>query len=57
VVVPHGGLDGAQLLAWVAERVTPYKRLRAIRLTDAIPRTPSGKLLRRVLIQQDRQPA
>jgi len=39
----------------VAERVAPHKRLRAVRLTDAIPRTPSGKLLRRALRDQDRQ--
>jgi acyl-CoA synthetase (AMP-forming)/AMP-acid ligase II len=55
VVVPCGEVDGEELLAWVAERVTPYKRLRAIRLTDAIPRTPSGKLLRRVLVERDRE--
>jgi acyl-CoA synthetase (AMP-forming)/AMP-acid ligase II len=55
VVVPRGEVDGEELLAWVAERVAPYKRLRAIRLADAIPRTPSGKLLRRVLIERDRQ--
>ena|GEM_PF-2274028 len=51
VVVPHHGacLDPADLLAWVAEPVAPHKRLRAVRLADAIPRTPSGKLLRRAL--------
>jgi acyl-CoA synthetase (AMP-forming)/AMP-acid ligase II len=51
VVVPRpgAGLDPAELLAWVAERVAPHKRLRAVRFADAIPRTPSGKLLRRAL--------
>jgi acyl-coenzyme A synthetase/AMP-(fatty) acid ligase len=29
--------------------VEPHKRLHAIRFTDAIPRTPSGKLLRRAV--------
>ena len=58
VVVPRPGAgpDPEQLLAWVAERVAPHKRLRALRFADAIPRTPSGKLLRRALHGQDRQP-
>jgi acyl-CoA synthetase (AMP-forming)/AMP-acid ligase II len=54
LVVPCGGLDPDELVAWVAERVAPHKRLRAVRLVDAIPRTPAGKLLRRLLIDQDR---
>jgi acyl-CoA synthetase (AMP-forming)/AMP-acid ligase II len=57
VVVPRPGTDPDpdELLAWVAERVAPYKRLHAVRFADAIPRTPSGKLLRRALADQDRQ--
>jgi acyl-coenzyme A synthetase/AMP-(fatty) acid ligase len=59
VVVPRpgAGFDPAELLAWVAERVAPHKRLRAIRFADAIPRTPSGKLLRRALRDADRDRA
>jgi acyl-coenzyme A synthetase/AMP-(fatty) acid ligase len=34
--------------------VAPHKRIRAVRLADQIPRTPSGKILRRVLIDEDR---
>jgi acyl-CoA synthetase (AMP-forming)/AMP-acid ligase II len=51
VVVPRPGADPdpGELLAWVAERVAPPKRLRAVRFAEAIPRTPSGKLLRRSL--------
>jgi acyl-coenzyme A synthetase/AMP-(fatty) acid ligase len=44
--------DG-ELLAWVAERVAPHKRLCAVRFADALPRTPSGKLLRRALRDQE----
>jgi acyl-CoA synthetase (AMP-forming)/AMP-acid ligase II len=53
VVVPRGTLSPDQLIAWVAERVTPHKRIRAVRLASHIPRTPSGKILRRVLIEED----
>jgi acyl-CoA synthetase (AMP-forming)/AMP-acid ligase II len=49
VVVPREELGAADLLAWFAERVSPYKRIRAVRFTDSIPRTPSGKVLRRLL--------
>jgi len=48
-VVPAGALDRAALIAWVAERVAPYKRVRGVVAVDAIPRTPAGKVLRRVL--------
>ncbi|HEX5878362.1 MAG TPA: AMP-binding protein [Actinomycetota bacterium] len=61
VPVAHIALRGEataeELLAWVAERVAPYKRLRAVRFTDQVPRSPSGKLLRRVLVETERAAA
>ncbi|SHN34707.1 AMP-binding protein [Cryptosporangium aurantiacum] len=39
----------AELLSWVAERVAPYKRIRAVEFVDTIPKSPAGKILRRVL--------
>jgi acyl-coenzyme A synthetase/AMP-(fatty) acid ligase len=36
-------------MAWVAERVAPHKRVRAVAFVDQIPQLPSGKILRRVL--------
>ncbi len=53
VVVPRGTLSPDELMAWVAERVAPHKRIRAVRLASQIPRTSSGKILRRVLIDED----
>ena len=44
----------AELQAWVAERVAPFKRLRGIRFVDQVPRSPTGKLLRRVLVEAER---
>ena len=33
----------------MAERVAPYKRVREFERVEALPRSPTGKLLRRVL--------
>ena len=38
---------------WVAERVCEYKQLADVVLCEAIPKAPSGKILRRVLRLQD----
>jgi acyl-CoA synthetase (AMP-forming)/AMP-acid ligase II len=48
-VVARGELDPSALMAWVGERVAPHKRIRAVRRVEVIPRTPSGKILRRLL--------
>jgi acyl-CoA synthetase (AMP-forming)/AMP-acid ligase II len=54
VVVPRNGeLDEDDLIAWVADRVAPHKRIRGVRVTEAIPRTPAGKILRRRLVEED----
>ena len=37
------------LIAWMAERVAPYKKLRGITVIDEIPRNAAGKILRRNL--------
>ncbi|HEX8067253.1 MAG TPA: 4-coumarate--CoA ligase family protein [Thermoleophilaceae bacterium] len=49
-VVPAGdGLDTDELMAWVAGQVAPQKRVRLVELVDEIPKSPSGKILRREL--------
>ena len=50
-------LDIPVILAWVAERVAEYKRLADLVVVQELPRTPAGKLLRRVLRERDRQAA
>jgi long-chain acyl-CoA synthetase len=42
-------LDEAALTDYFSKRLAGYKMIRKWHLTDAIPRTPSGKILRRVL--------
>jgi long-chain acyl-CoA synthetase len=43
-----------EIAAWVADRVAPYKRLADVVVVDEIPRAPTGKLLRRVLVERER---
>ena len=43
-----------ELMAFVAERVATFKHVREVEFIDAIPKNASGKLLRRVLIEQER---
>jgi acyl-CoA synthetase (AMP-forming)/AMP-acid ligase II len=48
-VALSGEASEEEIMAFVAERVAPYKRLRALEVVDEIPKSPSGKILRRVL--------
>jgi acyl-CoA synthetase (AMP-forming)/AMP-acid ligase II len=45
------------LIAYVAARVAPYKKVRRLEITDQIPKSPSGKILRRVLVERERAAA
>jgi acyl-CoA synthetase (AMP-forming)/AMP-acid ligase II len=49
VVAAGDAPDAGELMAWVAEHVAPYKRIRAVEFVDEIPRSASGKILRRLL--------
>ena len=40
---------------YVAERVAPHKKVRAVEFIEEIPKSLSGKILRRVLMERDRQ--
>ncbi len=49
---PEGA--ATEVLAYVAGRVAPYKRVRRYEIVEAVPRTPSGKIIRRGLIERER---
>ena len=53
-VVKRGEIDAEQVMAWVAERVSPYKKVRQVEFVDIIPKSPSGKILRRLLRDRER---
>ena len=50
-------VDGDELMAFVAERVATFKQVREVEFIDAIPKNVSGKILRRVLVEQERAKA
>jgi acyl-CoA synthetase (AMP-forming)/AMP-acid ligase II len=60
-VVLRGGGDGAngatpeEIMSFVAERVSPHKKVRRLEFVGQIPKSPSGKILRRVLVQKERE--
>ena len=43
-----------ELMAFVASRVAPYKKVRRLEFIDQIPKSASGKILRRLLVERDR---
>ena len=49
-VVLSDAVSEQELMDWVAKRVAPYKRVRLVEFTDTIPKSPSGKILRRLLM-------
>ena len=54
-VVISGPCETRDLYEYVEERVAPYKQLVAIEPIDELPRTMTGKLLRRVLLERERK--
>jgi acyl-CoA synthetase (AMP-forming)/AMP-acid ligase II len=56
-VVLRDDVDLDDLRAYVADRVARHKRIRRIEAVEEIPRSPSGKILRRVLVQREREAA
>jgi acyl-CoA synthetase (AMP-forming)/AMP-acid ligase II len=53
-VVLRPGCTADGLLDWAAEQVAPYQKIRRLHVTGQIPKSASGKILRRVLREQER---
>ena len=54
VVKPGHDLSADDVMGFTAERVAPYKKVRQVAFVDEIPKSASGKILRRVLVERDR---
>jgi acyl-CoA synthetase (AMP-forming)/AMP-acid ligase II len=53
-VVARGPLTASDVTDFIAPRVAHYKRIRHVEFIESIPKSPSGKILRRVLVERER---
>jgi acyl-CoA synthetase (AMP-forming)/AMP-acid ligase II len=54
-IVLKGEITEREIKEFVAARVAPYKKIRKIEFIEQIPKSPSGKILRRLLVQRERE--
>jgi acyl-CoA synthetase (AMP-forming)/AMP-acid ligase II len=59
-IILHDGVEASdatakELMAFIAGKVAPYKKIREVEFLQEIPKTASGKILRRDLIQRERE--
>ena len=54
-VVLKGQITVDEIMTFVADRVAPHKKIRALEIVEEIPKSASGKILRRVLVEQERE--
>jgi acyl-CoA synthetase (AMP-forming)/AMP-acid ligase II len=52
-VVSDGSLTDEDVMSFVAEHVSPQKKVRRVEFVESIPKSPSGKILRRVLVERE----
>src|SRR5215213_7201157 len=56
VVVREGhGMTEDEVVSFVASQVAPYKKVRRVEFVAQIPKSPSGKILRRLLVARERE--
>lgn len=55
VVKPGATLAADELMAFVGTKVSPQKKIRRVEFIDVIPKVPSGKILRRQLVERERR--
>jgi acyl-CoA synthetase (AMP-forming)/AMP-acid ligase II len=53
-VVLKGEASAEEIMDFVAERLAPHKKIRFVEFIPQIPKSASGKILRRVLIEKER---
>ncbi|MFX1320565.1 MAG: AMP-binding protein [Promethearchaeota archaeon] len=50
-----GKVTDQEIMDWVAERISAYKKIREVEFVDDIPKSGSGKILRRELIELEKK--
>jgi acyl-CoA synthetase (AMP-forming)/AMP-acid ligase II len=53
-VVLKAEAEPQAIMDWVAGRVAPHKKIRRLEVVKEIPKSLSGKILRRVLVERER---
>lgn len=53
-VVASGEVEADEVVSFVAERVAPHKKVHIVEFVEEIPKSPTGKILRRLLIERER---
>ena len=56
-IVVSEPVEPQAVIDWMRERSAPHKRLIAVEIVDEIPKSASGKILRRVLVERERAAA
>ena len=54
IVVKRDSLSADEVIAFLQPKVAHYKCCKYVDFVDAIPKSPSGKILRRVLVEKER---
>jgi acyl-CoA synthetase (AMP-forming)/AMP-acid ligase II len=54
-VVLKQSASSEEIIDFVAERVAAHKKIRRVEFVDEIPKSPAGKILRRLLVQRVRE--
>ncbi len=54
VLEPTEKATDEEIMQFIADRVAPYKKVRELEFVDTIPKSLSGKILRRELVDQER---
>lgn len=54
-IVKKAPITADEIMNWVAQHVAPQKKIRRVEFVAKIPKSLSGKILRRLLIEQERE--
>ena len=54
IIVKRDSLTAEEVIAFIQPKVAHYKCVKHVAFVDAIPKSPSGKILRRVLVEKER---
>lgn len=53
-IIKKAEVSDEEIMAWVAGQVAPHKKIRRVEFVEEIPKSASGKILRRILVEQER---